>query len=193
LTHAVAQHIAQAITASGSEHSTELADLAAEGFDPRFTLADQALFLKQAAPPADVAAEQERIDRAQALVIVCPIYWWSFPALLKGWIDRVFAQGWAYEETSDAKVVKKLRRLRVHLVGIGGANEGTYMRHGYASAMRTQIDHGIFDYCGAEVRSSCLLLPADADSAEAHLDTAHRIGASIFAPRPVNMERQTCA
>ncbi|MGE8060478.1 NAD(P)H-dependent oxidoreductase [Pseudomonas sp. NPDC089547] len=193
LTHAVAQRIAQGITASGSGHSAELADLVAEGFDPRFTMADQALFLKQAAAPADVALEQQRIDRAQALVIVYPVYWWSFPALLKGWIDRVFAQGWAYEETSDAKVVKKLRHLRVHLVGIGGANEGTYMRHGYAPAMKAQIDHGIFDYCGAEVHSSCLLLPADADSAAAHLDTAHKIGASIFAPQPATTQRQTCA
>ncbi len=193
LTHAIAQRIAHSITASNPQHSTELADLMAEGFDPRFNLVDQALFLKQSAPPADVAAEQERLDRADALVIVYPIYWWSFPAVLKGWIDRVFTQGWAYEEVSDGKVVKKLRHLQVHLVAVGGADEGTYVRHGYTPAMKAQIDHGIFDYCGANVRGSHVLLPSDGNYPQAHLDTAHAIGASIFALQAPNTAGQSCA
>lgn len=180
LTHAIVQRIAQG-AAANSEHSSELADLAAEDFDPRFTLADQALFTQQAAPPADVLAEQARLDRADALVIVYPIYWWSFPALLKGWIDRVFTQGWAYEASDSGKVVKKLQRLQVHLVAVGGADEGTFTRHGYASAMKTQIDHGIFDYCGARVHSSFLLLASDAGYPAAHLEMAHEIGARLFA------------
>ena len=40
--------------------------------------------------------EQQRLDRADALVLVYPIYWWSFPAQLKGWIDRVFIQDWVH-------------------------------------------------------------------------------------------------
>lgn len=179
LTHAIARRVAQGITASNAGHTTEIADLAAEGFDPRFSLADQALFLKQAAPPADVAAEHARIDRADTLVLVYPIYWWSFPALLKGWIDRVFSPGWAYEDNDDGKVVKKLQRLRVHLVAVGGADEGTFTRHGYAPAMKTQIDHGIFDYCGAPVLGSHVLLASDAGYPDAHLDTAHSIGLAI--------------
>lgn len=51
----------------------------------------------------------------------------------------------------DAKLLKKLGHLQVQLIGVGGADGGTYERHGYAEAMRTQIDHGIFDYCGARV------------------------------------------
>ncbi|AVD89898.1 NAD(P)H-dependent oxidoreductase [Pseudomonas sp. SWI44] len=180
LTHAIAQHIVHGITASNPHNSAEFADLVAEGFDPRFNLADQALFHKQAEPPADVAAEQERLDRADALVLVYPVHWWSFPALLKGWIDRVFSQGWAYDD-SDGKVVKKLKRLNVHLVAIGGADEGTYTRHGYTSAMKTQIEHGIFDYCGAQVHCSSVLLPSEKGYPQAHLETAQAIGAGIFA------------
>lgn len=184
LTHAIAQRVAAGITSTNPHHTFELADLAEEGFDPRFNQADQALFTKQAAAPADVAAEQQRLDRADALVIVYPIYWWSFPALLKGWIDRVFAQGWAYEDSDNGKVVKKLQRLQVHLVAIGGADEGTFTRHGYAPAMKTQIDHGIFDYCGASVRSSAVLLASDAGYPAAHLETAQKIGAGVFASQP---------
>ncbi|QXI31184.1 NAD(P)H-dependent oxidoreductase [Pseudomonas vanderleydeniana] len=184
LTHAIARCVAQGIAASGPQHTSEIADLAAEGFDPRFNQADQALFMQQAAVPADVAAEQERVDRAQALVMVYPIYWWSFPALLKGWIDRVFSMGWAYEDSGNGKVVKKLQRLQVHLVAVGGADAGTFTRHGYAPAMKTQIDHGIFDYCGAHVRSSDLLLASDEGYPQAHLQTAQRIGAGVVASQP---------
>ena len=178
LTHAIAQRIAHSITASNPQHSTELADLMAEGFDPRFNLVDQALFLKQSAPPADVAAEQERLDRADALVIVYPIYWWSFPAVLKGCLP--------FRPVHS-------RILQVHLVAVGGADEGTYVRHGYTPAMKAQIDHGIFDYCGANVRGSHVLLPSDGNYPQAHLDTAHAIGASIFALQAPNTAGQSCA
>ncbi|WP_343712887.1 NAD(P)H-dependent oxidoreductase [Inquilinus sp.] len=187
LTHAAAARIAEGIARSG--HTAEIADLTAEGFDPRFGAADQAAHLKQAAPPADVVAEQARIDRADALVLVYPVYWWSMPGLMKGWIDRVFANGWAYDEVPGGRTEKKLGRLPVHLVGLGGADRGTYVRHGYDVAMRTQIDHGIFGYCGAPVATSELLLvPPDAvDPAEA-LAAARALGGRLFeaARRPAD-------
>ncbi|API51307.1 NAD(P)H dehydrogenase [Rhizobium leguminosarum] len=180
LTHGVAAHLAEGVTLSDAGHSVEFADLAAEGFDPRFTAADIALHLRKGVLPADVAAEQARIDRADALVLVYPVYWWSMPGLLKGWIDRVFTNGWAYDDRADAGLVKLLGRLPVHLVGLGGADAGTYTRHGYFGAMKTQIDHGIFDYCGARVVTSELLLEAGPDHAAAHLETARAVGRRLF-------------
>lgn len=182
-THAVAAQVANGISASHPQPSFEIADLAAEGFDPGFAAADVALHLKEAEPPADVAAEHARIDRTDALVLVYPIYWWSFPGLLKGWIDRVFTNGWAYDEGPDGRLVKKLHRLDVHLVAIGGANMKTYARHGYFGAMKSQIDRGIFDYCGARVVTSELLLLSDAQFPDSQLDAAHRIGRNVF-PHP---------
>ncbi|RMX04221.1 flavodoxin family protein [Corticibacter populi] len=183
LTHAMAAEVANGIAACGASHSSEIADLAAEGFDPRFTRADLAVHLHQAGPPADVAAEHARLERADALVLVYPIYWWSLPALLKGWIDRVFTQGWAYEDDAGGKLVKKLQRLQVHLIASGGADQRTMARHGYFGAMKTQIDHGIFGYCGARVATSELLLASDAGFPGAHLDAARAIGRRIFAPQ----------
>lgn len=189
LTHAVAAQVAQGVACAtgqpGPQHTTEVADLAAEGFDPRFTAADLALHLKQAAAPADVAAEHARLDKADALVLVYPVYWWSFPALLKGWIDRVFTQGYSYEEGAGGKLAKKLGHLQVHLLGIGGADAGTYGRRGYAGAMKTQIEHGIFDYCGARVASSGLLLQSSTQEVVAsHLKAGHALGRSLFVPSP---------
>ncbi|MBP2171428.1 NAD(P)H dehydrogenase (quinone) [Erwinia toletana] len=177
LTHAVAAQIAAGVSQSAVTHSAEIADLAAAGFDPRFGKADIAAFNRQAAFPADVIAEQQRIDAADALVLVYPVYWWSMPALMKGWIERVFSNGWAYEE-ADGRVVKKLGHLPVHLVAIGAADRGTWQRHGYDVAMRTQVDHGIFDYCGAPVKSSTLLLQ---EQVENHLQSARDLGSRLFA------------
>ncbi|MEZ0472376.1 NAD(P)H-dependent oxidoreductase [Luteimonas salinilitoris] len=184
LSHGIAAQIAEGVSLSGPGHSYEIADLAAEGFDPRFTAADLAVHRSQALPPADVAAEQARIDRADALVLVYPVYWWSMPGLLKGWIDRVFANGWAFDFGPETGLVKKLRHLRVDLVAIAGADARTYARHGYSGAMKTQIDHGIFDYCGACVATSELLLESETQDPRAHLDAARTIGRRLFnAPR----------
>ncbi|BFO56792.1 NAD(P)H-dependent oxidoreductase [Acidovorax sacchari] len=182
LTHAVAHAFAQGVEETG-QHTTELADLAAEGFQPAFNPADRAAFLSKASVPPDVQREQERIDRSDALVLVYPVYWWSFPGQLKGWIDRVFSNGWAYSETPEGAIEKRLGRLAVHLLGIGAADEGTYARHGYDKALRTQIDHGIFDYCGARVVNSTILYGIDSASTASHIATARERGRNAFAPQ----------
>ncbi|MBA8876970.1 NAD(P)H-dependent oxidoreductase [Phyllobacterium myrsinacearum] len=180
LSHGIAARIAEGLSLTDPGNSYEIADLAAEGFDPRFSAADLAVHRTQASPPADVAAEQARIDGADALVLVFPVYWWSMPSLLKGWIDRVFSNGWAFDFSLDGGLEKKLRHLKVHLIGVGGADARTYTRHDYFGAMKTQIDHGIFDYCGARVVTSELLLDSETQDPALHLDTARSIGRNLF-------------
>lgn len=185
LTHAVAAAIARGVADAGGDHTTERADLAAEGFDPRFSAADFAVHDRITPPPADVLAEQARLDRADALVLVYPVFWWSLPAQLKGWIDRVFSNGWAYDVDDTGRVHKKLQRLKVHLVAIGGADLRTYARHGYFGAMRTQIDHGIFGYCGATVESSELFVPGEQGGFDESLVRARSLGSRMAGPRPL--------
>jgi len=45
---------------------------------------------------ADVAQEQEKLLAADALILQFPLWWFGMPAIMKGWIDRVFAYGLAY-------------------------------------------------------------------------------------------------
>ena len=130
-------------------------------------------------------AEQARLERADALVLAFPIYWWSMPALLKGWVDRVFVNGWAIDYGPETPVVKKLQHLQVHLLALGGADESAFDRHGYAKAMNTQIDYGIFDYCGAPVLTSELLLDSESGAAQAHLHRARAVGQGMFRREPV--------
>ncbi|MGG7306701.1 NAD(P)H-dependent oxidoreductase [Curtobacterium sp. AB451] len=145
LTH----HVAEELRAALPEGTVETADLAAEGFDPRFTLADRQTYRTGAGAPHDVVAEQQRIDRATDLVLVFPVWWWSVPALLKGWIDRVFVNGWAFDVDPDGGLRRTLGRLTIHLVPVAGDDAGVWDRHGYRAALRTQIEHGVVDFCGA--------------------------------------------
>jgi NAD(P)H dehydrogenase (quinone) len=157
LTREVTTAIVAAWQAAG--HDAELADLAAEGFDPVFGAADHAAFNQAGDLPEDVRAEQRRLDRADHLILVHPVYWWSMPALLKGWIDRVFVAGWAFDEDADGHIDKRLGRLKITLIAIAGASERTYAKRGYRGAMRVQIENGIFDFCGASVIASRLVTP----------------------------------
>lgn len=171
LTH----HVVDRLKAALQPVSTEVADLAAEGFDPAFSLADRHAYHGGAHPP-DVVAEHRRLERATDLVLVFPVYWWSMPALLKGWIDRVFINGWAFEYSPSTGLRPKLQSLTTHLLPIAGDDSGAYERHGYEKALRTQIEHGIIDYCGSKRGATAFIHESDQDSPEA---TAQRVDRAV--------------
>ena len=78
-------------------HRPEIADLRTEGFDPRLPVDDEPDWDDgDKVYSAAVLAEQARISRNDAIAFVFPVWWWSFPATTKGWIDRVWNNGWAY-------------------------------------------------------------------------------------------------
>jgi NAD(P)H dehydrogenase (quinone) len=116
--------------------------------------------------PADVVREQVRLDAADHLVLVFPVYWWSMPALLKGWIDGVFISGWAFD-IDEGGTRRNLGGLTVHFVAVAGDAAGTYERHGYEQALRTQIEHGIVDYVGARRGSVAFARESEQDDADA--------------------------
>ena len=157
LTREISSGIIGAWYAQG--YHADLVDLFAEEFDPVFGPSDHAAFAGSGGLPDAVRAEQRRIDRADHLILVYPVYWWAMPALLKGWIDRVFVSGWAFDEDVEGRIKKKLSRLKVTLIAIGAASDATYTKRGYRDAMRVQIETGIFDFCGASVVASKLVTP----------------------------------
>jgi NAD(P)H dehydrogenase (quinone) len=50
----------------------------------------------------DVLAQQQKVARAEALAFIAPVHFLSFPAILKGWLDRVWTPGFAYDLTPEA-------------------------------------------------------------------------------------------
>ena len=148
LTHHVARRLADDIAHRGDD--VAIADLHAEGFDPRFTLTDRQRYSADGPLPSDVEAEQRRLDDVDHLVLVFPVYWWSVPATLKGWIDRVFVRGWAFDDTT-VPVTRKLGHLTVHLVAVAGEDAAGFAKRGYDAAMATQLETGVIGYCGARL------------------------------------------
>ncbi|MCA0144340.1 NAD(P)H-dependent oxidoreductase [Blastococcus sp. LR1] len=144
LTHSAARRLRELIGTEGSA----LAHLAQEGFDPRFSPGDRRTYVTRGVPDPAVTAEQRRIDAADHLVLVFPVYWWSVPALLKGWIDRVFIAGWAFTYDDDDRVVPQLGRVTAHLLPISGTAAESFARHGYTQSFATQIERGVVDFCG---------------------------------------------
>ncbi|SFT05445.1 NAD(P)H dehydrogenase (quinone) [Streptomyces harbinensis] len=163
LTH----HVADRLAAALRPRAVEVADLHREGFDPRFTPADRRHYREGGTHPADVAREHRRLDRATDLVLVFPVYWWSVPALLKGWIDRVFVNGWAFEHSADAGLRPRLQRLTTHLLPIAADDAGSFERHGYDRALRTQLEHGFVDYIGSRRGATAFIHESEQPSAEA--------------------------
>lgn len=143
LTHDAARRLGDLL----GEQALEIAHLAQEGFDPRFTLEDRQLYRGTGHPTPSVRSEQERIDAATDVVLIFPVHWWSMPALLKGWIDRVFIAGWAFED-EDGRIRPRLRHLTMHLIPLAGTTEESFARHGYRTSFSTQIEHGIVGFCG---------------------------------------------
>ncbi|GAA1937682.1 NAD(P)H-dependent oxidoreductase [Nocardioides hwasunensis] len=155
LTWTVAGRAAERLAELGG---VEVADLHGEGFDPVFSPDDHRHYRSwTGAATADVVAEQARIDRAAHLVLVFPVYWWSMPAMLKGWVDRVFVNGWAFDNDPDTGISPRLGDLTIHLVAVAGADDGLYQRHGYEKSMRNQLEHGVIEYCGAVPGSTVFL------------------------------------
>jgi NAD(P)H dehydrogenase (quinone) len=92
---------------SESGHDVRLTDLYAEGFDPRFDEHDRRTHLEPGSAPA-VARHADDLQWCEALVFVYPTWWSAQPAMLKGWIDRVWVRGVAWDLPKGGDRVRPL-------------------------------------------------------------------------------------
>lgn len=168
--HSVTMSTARAVAAGLRDaglDSVEHHDLVAARFDADFHDTDLALYRDPAAPlPDDVLAEQRRLEEVDVLAVVFPVYWWSLPGVLKGWIDRVFTRGWAYDDTGAGLLLRSPKRM--YFIGIGATNEATYRKRGYLESMRTQLVDGIAGYMGADDADLVLLHDGESSDPAVH-------------------------
>ena len=78
----------------------------------------------------DVAAEQAALEKAQLVVLLHPIQWYSMPALQKLWLDEVLTFGWAYGK-GTVEGAGKLQGKDLWLVATTGGEEASYHPQGY--------------------------------------------------------------
>jgi NAD(P)H dehydrogenase (quinone) len=109
----------------------------------------------------DIAREQQKLRWADALILQFPLWWFSMPAILKGWVERVYAYGFAYGvgEHSDLRWGDRygegtLAGKRAMLIVTAGGWESHYGARGINGPMNDilfPIHHGILYYPGFDV------------------------------------------
>ncbi|PIM67932.1 NADPH oxidoreductase [Streptomyces sp. JV178] len=155
LTAHTARRAAARLEAAG--YRVDLLDLHAEGFDPRMNVADQPDWGDREKRYSDeVHAHMRRILDADAVVAVFPVYWQSVPAILKGWIDRVWNYGFAYGRSEP-----RLAGKRILWLGLAGATADDPIVEGMRAVLETNLSEGIASYCGFSHSTVGLLTDAE--------------------------------
>jgi len=123
-------------------------DLYEIGFDPILKPEDFVAF-QSGNVPEDIAAEQEHIKWANVITFVYPVWWTSLPAILKGYVDRVFSYGFAYEYV-DGAPNGLLKGKKALLFSTTGTPNEIYSEIGMHNSMKQTVDQGIFNFSGLE-------------------------------------------
>jgi len=118
-------------------------------FNPILNMND-AERMKNSTVADDVALEHGDIEWAKNIVFVYPIWWAGQPAILKGWIDRVFNRGFAYAPQEDGTVKGLLSDKTVMVFTTSGGSEENMRQSGMYDAMEKIMLQGILGFCGID-------------------------------------------
>jgi putative NADPH-quinone reductase len=91
-------------------HEIDDCDLWAEGFDPVMSAEERRNYHNPGANTATVLGHVERLRRAEGLVFVYPCWWYGMPAILRGYIDRVWVPGVAFDVV-DGRTRPRLQHI----------------------------------------------------------------------------------
>ena len=106
LTALVAEQIA------ASPHELKLFDLYQRGFDPRLSPEERQSYYTTQYDASEVTDDAAALQNADVLILVFPTWWFGLPAILKGWIDRVFVPGTAYDHAPDfGRMIPRLNAM----------------------------------------------------------------------------------
>jgi NAD(P)H dehydrogenase (quinone) len=122
-----------------TEHTYELADLYEMNFRTDMDLEQynrETSFNPELAVPPDVLDEQKKINRADALVFIYPVWWSDCPAKLKGWFDRIWTFGYAYTYEEGTHTASKIRINKALVICSAGHPEEYLEEIGIAPSMR---------------------------------------------------------
>jgi putative NADPH-quinone reductase len=98
-------------------HEITDVDLYAEGFDPAMSRQERLDYQNPERNERLVKRYDDQLAATEALVLIYPAWWYSMPAMLKGYFDRVWLPGVAFDVMPDGNVsterLKQLRRIMV--------------------------------------------------------------------------------
>jgi NAD(P)H dehydrogenase (quinone) len=148
----------------------------------------------------DIAAEQEKLQWADAIVFQFPLWWFGFPAILKGWVDRVFAFKFAYGYKNAGNTYRygegALAGKRALLSVTTGGPESDYGLRGINGPLEQllfPITHGMLFFPGMDVLPTFAIHSAsrlDARGVEAAKRALETRLVRLFADGPIPFRPQ---
>ncbi|MBI5075644.1 MAG: NAD(P)H-dependent oxidoreductase [Nitrospirae bacterium] len=145
--HAILETVQAELQKAGKEVSVR--DLYAQNFNPVLSANDLAGMMQGQLQP-EIKAEQEFVGSADLIVVIYPLWWAGMPAILKGYIDRVFTEGFAYSIVGpDLKGL--LQGRKVLLITTTGAPQEMYEASGMFKSIAQTTGEGIFQFTGMEL------------------------------------------
>lgn len=144
LTAQLARRAVARLEADG--HTVDVLDLHAEGFDPRMGTEDEPDWSDPDKEySTETRAHMDRIAAAEILVVVFPLWWFGLPAILKGWIDRVWNNGFAYGRSHPLLTGKRM--VWIPLVSYP---EAKFKELDWVEPVDRLLRVGISEYCGIQ-------------------------------------------
>ena len=149
LTMAIAECYAQTVSALGHTHVTR--DLYRLDFDPRLKLSEMP-DREHWMPAPDVEAERQLLRDADVFAFFYPLWFNSPPAIIKGYIERVFGAGFGYAELRDGGARPLLRERQLIHITTSGSRSAWLNEQGSWDSFRKLFDEYFGNVCGMQVR-----------------------------------------
>lgn len=154
---AVAAVAREALEAAG--HEVDFLDLYQEGFDPRLREEERRGYFAIPYDASGIGDLAPRLAKAQALVLVFPQWWFNFPAILKGFFDRVLVPGVAFDHDPEGgRIVPRLDNI-TRLVALTTTGSPWWIVHFYmGNPVRRLLKRGIGAFCSRRLAFHMLSL-----------------------------------
>lgn len=124
--------------------TVRIRDLYVEQFNP--VLDEKQLELQNLGKvPEDIVQQQQDVAWADTVVIIYPLWWFDRPAILKGWFDRVFTNGFAFS-FDNGEIQGLLSGKRAIVVVTTGGTKEDFGRN--ADQLTRNTTEGTLEYCG---------------------------------------------
>lgn len=131
-------------------HEVTVRDVYALGFQPELTISEKAAIERGDVPTA-IQSEQKLIQQADVLTFIFPISWTDLPAMLKGYVERVFSEGFAYQFNEQGAIENLLRHKKGVIINTHDAPR-TFLDSNriFSASHRMTADTEVFNYIGVE-------------------------------------------
>ncbi|WP_455384769.1 NAD(P)H-dependent oxidoreductase [Acidihalobacter prosperus] len=179
----------------GAGHEVDDLDLYAEGFQAVMSADERRGYDELASQPPELADWMRRVQRTEGLVFVYPTWWYGLPAMLKGYLDRVYRPGLAFHMGGDgAGIQPGLRHVRV-LAGVSTYGASWLLTRYVGDPGRRTLMRGIGALCAPDVRKRWLALHrmdySTPQQRERFLQRVHRSLSTLAPATLVSEEEKT--